>query len=78
MRNENEFFQKQLETLRRDAETAKMREKEAREAFERESFAREALQKEQMQRDTQRVSSMDRGRDLYSMTISNSYEPQSY
>lgn len=43
MRIENEYFQKQLETLRRDAETAKMREKEARDAFERESFAREAL-----------------------------------
>ena len=48
LRIENEYFQKQLETLRRDAETAKMREREAREAFERESFAREALQKEQI------------------------------
>ena len=43
LRIENEYFQKQLDTLRRDAENAKMREKEAREAFERESFAREAL-----------------------------------
>ena len=75
LRIENEYFQKQLDTLRRDAENAKMREKEAREAFERESFAREALEKGQMQSNNQRVSSMERGRDLYNMTVSNSYEP---
>ena len=53
MRIENEYFQRQLDTLRQDAETAKQRE---REAVQRETISRDTLALEResfMQREQQ-------------------------
>ena len=53
LRIENEYFQRQLDTLRQDAETAKQRE---REAVQRETISRDTLALEResfMQREQQ-------------------------
>ena len=81
MRIENEYFQRQLDTLRQDAETAKQREREAvqRETISRDTLALEResfMQREQqMQRELQRPYSHGRSEKEYNMTLSNSYEP---